>query len=83
LVLGMLAMVFWVWFCGLQLSWTGHRPLAPQPSTGNVFAINNHGYMYVTRQDLEWYYGLFVLAAIFMISCAFSSESDGRKKPRV
>ena len=44
----------WFQYGSIEMSWAGHRPLTPDPSTGNVISINNHGIMYVSQADLDF-----------------------------
>lgn len=40
-------------FSGLVTSWAGHRPLAPNPATGQVIPYSNHGVMFVSQRDVD------------------------------
>jgi hypothetical protein len=65
-ILGLIAIAFWWTTCGFVMSWTGHRPLEPDPATGDIYPFNNHGIMYVSSSDLFWWhFGLFISIGVF------------------
>jgi hypothetical protein len=84
-VLGWAAIADWVIACGYVTSWSGHRPLLPDRSSGRIYAFNNHGIMYVSAQDLFWWNAgiyLFIgLGVIAAVSC-YTAKYFKTRNPR-
>jgi hypothetical protein len=73
-VKGLAAVSVAVWFVyiGLFLKYAGTRPRCPDPSTGRIYSINNHGAIaYLNLSENLWLYGLSGMAiALFGIAFA-------------
>ncbi len=73
----------WFAYCGLVMSWVGHRPLTPAPATGQVIPYNNHGIMFVTQRDLDTTHIILAIFAAFSVLAFACYAADRRpwRKP--
>jgi hypothetical protein len=55
----------WFAYCGLVMSWAGHRPLSPVPTTGQVIPYNDHGVLFVTQRDLDTTHLILAFCVVF------------------
>jgi hypothetical protein len=54
--------MFVAFFVNLSMYWWPNIPYSPDPTTGRVYALNNHGtytYMNKTESDLRWALSIF------------------------
>ncbi len=59
------AVLAWLGWGGLVMSWAGHRPLAPDRD--HPFPYQNHGTMYVSSSDLQTSHVLLDLTLAFLL----------------
>jgi hypothetical protein len=48
------AMMCWFQYASIEMSWAGHRPLAPDRSSGMVIPVDDHGILYVSQSDINF-----------------------------
>jgi CDP-diglyceride synthetase len=69
-ITGVLCLVTWFSSFGLFHHYDRISPTKPDPSSGKIYAENNHGHaVYLTADEKHYWYGLMVLAgALFAIT---------------
>ena len=81
------ALAIWLAAIGYMMSWSGHRPLQPDPTSGRIHAVNIHGsIMYVSATDLFWWHlGAWSAAILFVIAvaCDYAAKYLGKSQPQV
>jgi hypothetical protein len=61
------SLAVWLGCCGLFLQYAETRPRCPDPATGRIYSINNHGTIaYLTRTEDLTLYGVGALAVLLM-----------------
>ena len=64
----------WLVYIGLFLEYVGTRPRCPDPSTGRIHSINNHGTVaYLNHSENLWLYALSG-GAVTMFGVAFALD---------
>lgn len=67
-ILGYITLASWIATIGFEMSWSGHRPLKPDVTSGRVIPFNNHGILYISYQDLFWWHaGLYATGALLVL----------------
>lgn len=71
-ILGAFALALWLGFIALFLQYAGTRPRSPQPETGRIYSINNHGTIAYLNQseDLQLWLTSGSAVAIFIVAVA-------------
>lgn len=59
------AIMCWFQYGSIEMSWTGQRPLAPNPSAGMVIPVDDHGILYVSQSDINFQHYFVVPGLIF------------------
>jgi len=83
-VIAPVAVAIWCAACGYIMSWSGHRPIQPDPTSGRIYAFNNHGIMYVSAQDLFWWHlgaGSAIALAVIAGACGLAAKRFGQPQP--
>jgi hypothetical protein len=55
----------WFQYLSIEMSWSGQRPLRPDPRSGNVIPVDDHGILYVSQSDLNFQHYFVVPGVIF------------------
>jgi hypothetical protein len=81
---GFLTIAIWWSAVGYTMSWSGHRPLQPDPASGRIYPFNNHGIMYVTAQDIFWWHlGLYTAFALAAVTAACYYGAKYLRRPQL
>ena len=72
--LATVSVAVWLVYIGLFLEYVGTRPRCPDPSTGRIHSINNHGTVaYLNHSENLWLYALSG-GAVTMFGVAFALD---------
>jgi hypothetical protein len=62
---GSTAMMCWFQYASIEMSWAGHRPLAPDRPSGMVIPVDDHGILYVSQSDISFQHYFVIPGLIF------------------